>query len=57
MSFIRDHLLTKEERTDFHYLIHALVVMLTETNGGIFSMYQVIGIVRPPEFEQFKEFL
>jgi len=57
MSFIRDRELTKEERNDFHYLIHALVVMLTETSAGIFSMYQVLGIVRPPEFEKFKQFL
>ena len=57
MTFIRDRKLTTEERNDFHYLIHALVVMLTETTGGIFSMYQVLGIIRPPEFEKFKQFL
>lgn len=54
MSFIRDKELPKEERTDFHNLIHALVVMLTETSGGIVSMQSVLGIVRPPVFEEFK---
>lgn len=57
MSFIRDRELTKEERTDFHNLIHALVVMLTETSAGIFSMQSVLGIVRPPDFDEFKQFL
>jgi hypothetical protein len=54
MSFIRNRELTKEERTDFHNLIHALVVMLTETSGGIIIMQSVLGITRPPVFEEFK---
>lgn len=37
--------------------MHCLIVMLTDFQAGTFSMRDVLGVTRPPKFEEFLTFL
>lgn len=57
ISFIQKRESITSQGGEFHTLLHILQIMLTQLQGGTMTMNDVLGITRPPNFNEFKQFL
>jgi hypothetical protein len=42
---------------DFLHMLHVLANLLTELQGGSIHLYDVVGLIRPPNFDEFRIYL
>ena len=59
MKFIKERRKAAEPTIDgdFLQMLHVLANLLTELQGGSIHLYDVVGLIRPPNFDEFRIYL
>ena len=58
MSFLKSREPSKRHQQDpFFYVVHYLVMVLSEVTAGTIEFQEVLGVNREPNYSEFKNFL